>query len=176
MSTFQLLSVSTFALLATCTGFSLNGVSLGVRQTSLPGSFLNRVDMEKCGRPRFRPTLRIRMEGASTGAAKSYMNKIPAHLQGLAIRNVKSDPVKDWVIKKDDKEIQDIQKELDEEEEENHMDFAMEILEELSDDLKPRLHDYNIDLEDAAVLRELRRSMNPEDFQKIFGRGVGDLL
>jgi len=128
-------------------------------------------------RIRNRPRQHIRMEGgaASTGAAKSYLNKIPAHLQGLAIRNVKSNPVRDWVVKKDDDEVHNIQKELDEEEE-DHIDFAMEILEELSDDLKPRLHDYNIDLEDAAVLRELRRSMNPEDFQKIFGRGVGDLL
>ena len=53
----------------------------------------------------------------------------------------------------------------------------MEVLE--NDEFDMRQYRGKLDqaqLDDAKVLRELQNQMNPEDFRKIFGRGVGELL
>jgi hypothetical protein len=62
-------------------------------------------------------------------------------------------------------------------EDEETFDFAMEVLE--NDEFDMRQYRGKLDqaqIDDAKVLRELQNQMNPEDFRKIFGRGVGELL
>lgn len=116
------------------------------------------------------------------GPVSSYMKKIPSHLQGLAIRNQKGK--KETVEYKvempsadgDEELTRQIEAEMAAEDEET-FDFAMEVLE--NDEFDMRQYRGKLDqaqIDDAKVLRELQNQMNPEDFRKIFGRGVGELL
>lgn len=121
---------------------------------------------------------------APAGTAQSYMKKIPAHLQGLAIRKQKHQE-KDYGGKKDLSEealkLKAIQAELDgdDEEEEDPVDYAMQIIDDIDthrDSGAPIMRTYDLDIQDAEVLRTLKSKMAAEDFRKVFGRGVGDLL
>lgn len=74
-----------------------------------------------------------------------------------------------------------IQAELDgdDEEEEDPVDYAMQIIDDIDthrDSGAPIMRTYDLDIQDAEVLRTLKSKMAAEDFRKVFGRGVGDLL
>ena len=117
---------------------------------------------------------------AAAGAVQSYMSKIPPHLQGLAIRNqAKIDRdygKKGAALKGEDQDLLAIQAELDEEEEdyEDEVDYAMQVIDELGDE--PKMRTYDLDIKDAEILRSLKDNMHKEDFRAVFGRGVGELL
>mmetsp|Transcript_44218 Transcript_44218/g.105303 ORF Transcript_44218/g.105303 Transcript_44218/m.105303 type:complete len:208 (-) Transcript_44218:120-743(-) len=119
---------------------------------------------------------------SAAGTVGSYMSKIPAHLQGLAIRNQKKElhvsreeqvrPVES----DDDQMSKDIMAELDDEDDDRY-DFAKEVLESEDFDAmqyRGKLGDAQID--DALVLRQLQSSMHPDDFIRVFGSEVGELL
>eukprot|EP00287_Rhodomonas_sp_CCMP768_P010870 CAMPEP_0196740348 /NCGR_PEP_ID=MMETSP1091-20130531/31288_1 /TAXON_ID=302021 /ORGANISM="Rhodomonas sp., Strain CCMP768" /LENGTH=113 /DNA_ID=CAMNT_0042085457 /DNA_START=311 /DNA_END=655 /DNA_ORIENTATION=- len=113
------------------------------------------------------------MAAEKVSAASDYMKKIPSHLQGLAVRKRKAE-VKEYTaspLGEEDEEAARIQKELEEYENENY-DMAMEVLEMDEIDISQ----FAGDIDDAALLRDLRNKMDPEDFGHIFGRGVGELL
>ena len=118
---------------------------------------------------------------APAGSAQSYMKKIPPHLQGLALRNQKKDAKDYGAATQDKSEAEDlaaIQAELDEDEEDvDHMDYAMMMIDELDkDDKAPEMRSFDLDIQDAEVLRTLRDKMHNDDFKQVFGRGVGELL
>lgn len=118
---------------------------------------------------------------APAGSAQSYMKKIPPHLQGLAIRKQKPE-MKDWSKKTSMEDLSDlarIQAELDdaEDEMEDPVDYAMQMIDELDKDQKAvKMRTYDLDIADADVLKQLKNNMHADDFRKVFGRGVGDLL
>ena len=118
---------------------------------------------------------------APAGSAQSYMKKIPAHLQGLAIRKQKPE-MKDWSQKTPKEDLSDvarIQAELDEDEDEmeDPVDYAMQMIDELDKDQEAvKMRTYDLDIADAEVLKQLKNNMHAEDFRRVFGRGVGDLL
>lgn len=116
------------------------------------------------------------------GTVGSYMKKIPPHLQGLAIRNQKKE-VMDYGTKtasrSDKDDLAAIQAELDaddDEDELDHLDYAMQAMDDMGDGDASRMKTYDLDIEDAEVLRSLRDKMNNDDFKRVFGRGVGELL
>ena len=119
------------------------------------------------------------------GAAQKYLSKIPSHLQGIAIRNVQSQP-KDYTTSPAeqtvDAESERIQKELDEDDENDDYLSMMDEYDETKGLLEldlissDSLQHFNGDIDDALLLRDLRSKMDPSDFAKIFGNGVGDLL
>ena len=119
------------------------------------------------------------------GAAQKYLSKIPSHLQGIAIRNVQSQP-KDYTTapaeQTVDAESERIQKELDEDDENDDYLSMMDEYDETKGLLEldlissDSLQHFNGDIDDALLLRDLRSKMDPSDFAKIFGNGVGDLL
>lgn len=114
---------------------------------------------------------------APAGAVQSYMSKIPAHLQGLAIRNQKTE-TKDYakVAKRgNEDDLLAIQAELDADEEDDmdELDYAMEMIDDLE---SPKMRTYDLDIKDAEILRNLKDNMHKEDFRTVFGRGVGELL
>lgn len=121
---------------------------------------------------------------APAGSAQSYMKKIPPHLQGLAIRNQKQQ-AKDYASplqgeKSEAEKLAAIQAELDGDEDEpelDQVDYAMMMIDELDkNDGAPSMRTFDLNIEDAEVLRTLRDKMNNEDFRRVFGRGVGELL
>jgi hypothetical protein len=121
------------------------------------------------------------------GAAQKYLSKIPSHLQGIAIRNVNLQPrdymqpskTKEEIV---DQEAERIRKELDGDEEDDEFLSMMNDYDQTKDfiDLdtisKGSLHNFDGDIDDAMLLRDLRSKMDPGDFSKIFGHGIGDLL
>jgi hypothetical protein len=121
------------------------------------------------------------------GAAQKYLSKIPSHLQGIAIRNVNLHP-RDYVqpskTKEEivDQEAERIRKELDGDEDDDEFLSMMNEYDQTKDlmDLDiistANLHDFDGDIDDAMLLRDLRSKMDPSDFLKIFGPGIGDLL
>ena len=115
------------------------------------------------------------------GAVQSYMSKIPAHLQGLAIRKQDKRET-DWMTAKEDqdKDLAAIQAELDaddDEEDIDQVDYAMQLIDELDKDREAiTMRTYDLDIKDAELLKQLKNSMHAEDFRRVFGRGVGDLL
>jgi hypothetical protein len=120
------------------------------------------------------------------GAAQKYLSKIPSHLQGIAIRNVNLQ-TRDYVQPSKTEEIVDqeaerIRKELDGDEEDDdflsmmkEFDPTMDLL-DADNFSKANLHNFDGDIDDAMLLRDLRSKMDPTDFYKIFGPGIGDLL
>ena len=121
------------------------------------------------------------------GSAQSYMKKIPPHLQGLAIRNMKKTEkdYKNQGGRQEDGDLMAIQAELDADEDDvlDEIDFAMKMLDEVDSsrmstyDLDaPRMKTYDLDIKDAEVLRNLKDGMHKDDFRRVFGRGVGELL
>ena len=116
---------------------------------------------------------------APAGAVQNYMSKIPSHLQGLAIRNQKAerkDYAKGAARKDEAQDLLAIQAELDEDEDEyeDELDYAMQIIDDLGD--SPKMATYDLDIKDAEILRNLKDNMHKEDFRTVFGRGVGELL
>jgi hypothetical protein len=121
------------------------------------------------------------------GAAQKYLSKIPSHLQGIAIRNVNlqtRDYVQPSKTKEEivDQEAERIRKELDGDEDDdeflsmmNEFDPTMDLL-DLDNVAKVNLQNFDGDIDDAMLLRDLRSKMDPSDFYKIFGPGIGDLL
>lgn len=108
------------------------------------------------------------------------MSRIPPHLQGLAIRK-QPQKTEDYGTTTEEKteaeKLAAIQAELDgedEEEELDHVDYAMMMVDEL--DKAPKMRSFDLNIEDAEVLRSLRNKMNNDDFKHVFGRGVGELL
>ena len=120
---------------------------------------------------------------SAAGTVQSYMKKIPPHLQGLAIRNQKqqeTDYSSKTLVKNEEEQLAAIQAELDaddEEEEFDHVDYALQALDDLNaEGNAPNMGSFDLDIEDAEVLRSLRDKLHNEDFKHIFGRGVGELL
>ena len=141
-----------------------------------------------CASQRFSPAIccsRMVATGSSNdaspaGSAQSYMSRIPPHLQGLAIRK-QPQKTEDYGTTTEEKteaeKLAAIQAELDgedEEEELDHVDYAMMMVDEL--DKAPKMRSFDLNIEDAEVLRSLRNKMNNDDFKHVFGRGVGELL
>ena len=73
-----------------------------------------------------------------------------------------------------------IQTELDADgEDADPVDYAMQVIDELDTHRNsgaPVMRSYDLDIQDAEVLRTLKSKMAAEDFRRVFGRGVGDLL
>jgi len=122
---------------------------------------------------------------APAGKVQSYMKKIPPHLQGLALRNQKQES-KDYASttlqgeKSEADKLAAIQAELDGDEVEDELDqvdYAMMMIDQLDkNDGAPEMRTFDLNVEDAEVLRTLRDKMHNEDFKRVFGRGVGELL
>uniref|UniRef100_A0A7S0QHY8 Uncharacterized protein n=1 Tax=Cryptomonas curvata TaxID=233186 RepID=A0A7S0QHY8_9CRYP len=121
------------------------------------------------------------------GAAQKYLSRIPSHLQGIAIRNVNlqtRDYVQPSKTKEEivDQEAERIRKELDGDEDDDELLSMMKEFDPTMDLLDPDtisrgdLHNFDGDIDDAMLLRDLRSKMDPSDFYKIFGPGIGDLL
>lgn len=141
----------------------------------------------RCSTATYSCTVRMVATGSSNdspaGTAQSYMKKIPAHLQGLAIRKQKPQ-VKDYGgnknLSEDELKLKAIQTELDADgEDADPVDYAMQVIDELDTHRNsgaPVMRSYDLDIQDAEVLRTLKSKMAAEDFRRVFGRGVGDLL
>jgi hypothetical protein len=119
------------------------------------------------------------------GAAQSYLSRIPPHLHGIAVRNIQVQP-KDYMQPAKqmdmDPDEERIQKELDEEDDEEDVLSMMEDFDQTKEFLdldlisSDSLQHFDGDIDDAMILRDLRGKLDPSDFSKIFGNGVGDLL